>query len=436
MLMEKTHVVTFFFVFVGCLIICVSVYLICVYSSQNSAKKHKYLNQFFSKTYNESRSKFIKESSNIKGAIIHSLPINNDDNLYIDLTYIPGTPNCKELLLHVSGAHGCEGFAGSAMQIRVLSNTLPNIYELNEHDIIPHILFIHGLNPYGMKYGRRFTNDNIDLNRNCIFDNKTWEAIKINNNSNKYDEYKKWDWLINPKRKPTIFKDDIWIWFEMIKGVIQYGIKAAKKIVSGGQYFKENGIFFGGFELSKEHRMVSEYIQSNECINKFGINLINDIESLTIIDIHTGFGGSNTDTLLLQDSKDESITNKLFPHFATVIPKDISRDDTYGMIASKEGYSMLFKNVKQHNLYSIIHEFGTINNIRMFLRLRNENMAFQYCNSNNKNDDIILKRHGKRVQNAYYMENNVKWKENVLKKGCELFKGCLLKNSINKNDTV
>lgn len=76
-----------------------------------------------------------------------------------------GPRDAKRLLILVSGTHGLEGLAGSGCQIHWIENdgaaTLP---------LGTAALLIHIINPWGCAWGRRQTEENVDLNRNfCDF---------------------------------------------------------------------------------------------------------------------------------------------------------------------------------------------------------------------------------------------------------------------------
>ena len=63
------------------------------------------------------------------------------------------------IFLHISGTHGAEAYAGSAIQIFLLERYAINLSKNKSYNG-PTIIFVHALNPYGMKYGRRFNEDN------------------------------------------------------------------------------------------------------------------------------------------------------------------------------------------------------------------------------------------------------------------------------------
>ena len=62
----------------------------------------------------------------------------------------------------VSGTHGVEGYAGQDIQNEILKHM-----EIQPKDKYKYnLIMVHGLNHWGMIHGQRFTEQNIDLNRN------------------------------------------------------------------------------------------------------------------------------------------------------------------------------------------------------------------------------------------------------------------------------
>src|SRR5439155_11790360 len=100
------------------------------------------------------------------GGRLETIPLDakgpNGEALGIDIAWF-GASNPRRVLLHSSGLHGVEGFAGSAIQLQLLNDlpTLPKDAAL---------IVVHVLNPYGMAWLRRFNENNVDLNRNFVAD--------------------------------------------------------------------------------------------------------------------------------------------------------------------------------------------------------------------------------------------------------------------------
>ena len=148
--------------------------------TQSRKKQNEELEAYFSLTYHDARKKFKEAANKISTAKQHSIVVDTDADLSIDLCYIPGHKTSKHVVLHFSGTHGVEGYAGSAIQVYLLQNEINNIINntpSSDDKKRAHILFIHTLNPYGMCYNRRWNKANIDLNRNCILNRELWDKV-------------------------------------------------------------------------------------------------------------------------------------------------------------------------------------------------------------------------------------------------------------------
>src|SRR5262249_8553202 len=107
------------------------------------------------------------------------------EQLGIDIAWF-GADTPRRVLLHSSGLHGVEGFAGSAIQLQLLDDipALPADAAL---------VVVHVLNPYGMSWLRRTNENNVDLNRNFGTDNGYSGAPPT---------YAKLDSFLNPPTPP------------------------------------------------------------------------------------------------------------------------------------------------------------------------------------------------------------------------------------------
>lgn len=146
--------------------------------------------QYFSQSYDEARSKFC-EAAKVAGAKLETLRLNSrqhqDKFLSTDIAWL-GNPNPRKIILHSSGLHGIEGFAGSAIQTYILNNPPP----LNSENAL---VVVHCLNPYGMMCLRRVNDANVDLNRNFLLSNDEYIGSP--------DIYSKINYLLNPDSPPV-----------------------------------------------------------------------------------------------------------------------------------------------------------------------------------------------------------------------------------------
>src|SRR5713226_484066 len=137
----------------------------CVSRSDPAGSWCHPVNQY-SQTYVEARSRFL-DAAAARGARRDSflnpcMPGPDGEQLRTDLAYIgPAAP--ARLLLCVSGTHGIEGFAGSAIQTGLLREGFPAGRPAGLG-----LLLVHALNPCGFAYRRRVNEDNVDVNRNFV----------------------------------------------------------------------------------------------------------------------------------------------------------------------------------------------------------------------------------------------------------------------------
>ena len=103
-------------------------------------------------------------------------PSASDASLGIDYVFIPAKSANKNLIIMNSGIHGVEAPAGVVFQDFLLGDDCAKSgaesgIDRNETAI----LVLQAMNPFGAKYGRRFNENNVDLNRN-FFDADTNRA--------------------------------------------------------------------------------------------------------------------------------------------------------------------------------------------------------------------------------------------------------------------
>jgi len=223
-------------------------------------------NTIFSPSYIVARHKFL-ESAQKTGSNIHSIrhPDSgpNDEPLYIDVAYYGSSDDTRALVI-LSGTHGVEGFAGSAIQTGALldgiTTRLPSGTSL---------IMIHALNPYGMAHIRRFTEGNVDLNRN------------FRNHSSTPPDNLEYNALANAIAPSSIsFRSEVISWGRMIGFILTQGKTAFQKAVSSGQYAHPSGLFYG----SRQNTW------SNDTLRTLVQRYLYNRSRVVIIDVHTGLG--------------------------------------------------------------------------------------------------------------------------------------------------
>lgn len=121
----------------------------------------------FSETYTEARGKFLAAATKA-GARLHTYGRDDvtgldGEALACDVAVL-GPDNAERAAIAITGTHGVEGYAGSAVLHRWLT----------EHSTMRDsvkIVLVHAINPWAFSHKTRTTENNVDLNRNFIRDN-------------------------------------------------------------------------------------------------------------------------------------------------------------------------------------------------------------------------------------------------------------------------
>jgi Protein of unknown function (DUF2817) len=249
----------------------------------------------FSSNFHEAKELFKESGKRVKGAQLLRLPVSESDTtLSNDVVVIPGSKS--KYLIHISGTHGAEGYAGSAIQSAALQYLSDIFNDFTDDEIsslknsIPTIVFVHALNPYGFANNRRVNEDNIDLNRNFLNEQ---EFQSVRNRHPNFAGYVDIDDYINPTTQlyKNLFLNDLNGYIITAKAVLSHGMIKIKKGLLSGNYFKPKGLGFGGFKLSKSGQNLVRLMNQ--------LDIHGTAENVVLIDVHTGLGPSGQDTLMI-----------------------------------------------------------------------------------------------------------------------------------------
>ncbi len=250
---------------------------------------------YFQGSYVDCRKSFFLEVDKMKeiyqNVQISSLKVESkiDQDLFIDYCYIPAQKRFKRLLILTSGVHGVEGYVGSAVQQMFLKELVKE----NSLDELG-LLVIHGINPYGFKYKRRVTENNVDLNRNSSVDNSLFES------ENK--GYNDLNAFLNQNQKVNLISfGNFFFQLDAIQKIIRYSMGTLRQAVLQGQYQYEKGIYFGGKALEPSVKAVTPLIQQTA----------ENYDMVFNIDLHTGYGANGTMHLFPNPLKDEKKKAKI-----------------------------------------------------------------------------------------------------------------------------
>lgn len=224
--------------------------------------------EYFSRDYASARQRF-QAAAGRAGAALTSYPLPDragpgGEALAIDVARL-GNAGAQSALLVISGTHGIEGFAGSGCQVGLLEDRL---YEALSGSTC--LIFLHALNPYGFAWLRRVNEDGIDLNRNFIDFSQPLPS------SAAYESLHDWlvpaDWDGEARRAA----DAALMAFSQ-----SHGMPALQTAISGGQYTRPGGLFYGGTQASWSARTLARILTEV---------LPATVQRLGVIDLHTGLG--------------------------------------------------------------------------------------------------------------------------------------------------
>lgn len=245
---------------------------------------------YYHESYNECRQVFRNASDKIAsefdsvktGKII--VPSDTDNDLSIDWCYIPAKGIKTKLLIINSGLHGIEGYAGNAIQNMFMDKILTENFPEDMG-----VLLIHGLNPYGFKYHHKATENNVDLNRNCI----THQNFDIKNEG--YSRLTQFLMPPQPVNADNLFNH--FFYLIAIKKIVQESMPVLRQAALQGQYEYEKGIYYGGKTNEPQIKALKPVLTS----------FMDDYRSVLNLDLHTGYGERGKLHLFIDKPEDENI---------------------------------------------------------------------------------------------------------------------------------
>ncbi len=301
------------------------------------------LDMLFSTDYEYIRERFLKYATEIdrKNVSIESYPINEQDGLYIDSIMIDADEKKENLIVITTGVHGIEGYVGAAMIDEFMKNTLPT---LNANTT--GVKIISNVNPYGVKYGRRYNENNVDLNRNFIYN---WEEYNLDSNT----EYPKVHELFE-KDTPigNIGMHELQFLGDLAINAVTEGVDTITNALLTGQYRYPSGVYYGGNGDEKS----TEYLKT-----EFDEIILSGYENIIYIDIHTGYGDRENMTIFntVDDMRTEAETIEDFG-YETVLAYD--SEEYYATEGDTTEYFMKRSGeiAPEVNTFATCFEFGTL----------------------------------------------------------------------------
>lgn len=302
--------------------------------------------------------------------------------LCTDIAWL-GPKSPRTALLTISGVHGVEGFAGSAVQLASLEH-LPKL------DVDTALVLIHVFNPYGMANLRRFNGNNVDLNRNFHFSPDGWQGEP--------EGYAALDSFFNPPRPPSFD----FFYLRAFRAWLRFGNAYVRQAVTGGQHHYPKGIYYGGNGLEPEAAEYLTWLEESSLLT---------LDRLMVLDFHTGIGPFGKQSLFMRSGSKQrgELSRKL--GIAVTPSKTEAKTMGYRHGGGNSGvYRRLF-NGGELNCLTV--EYGTYHGLKMLRALRAEN---QYHHYGDQKPDHWSKQNLKEV----FCPSSKDWRRRVLIQGMDL----------------
>ncbi len=231
----------------------------------------------FAPDYATARRAFLRAAED-RGAVLdsHGLSVRGaqGEELAVDTAYLgPEQPACVAVLS--SGIHGAEGFAGSAIQHRLLARQLDGLALPPDMGL----LLVHALNPFGFSHTRRVNESNVDLNRNFLAHPE--QHVPNPDYDSLYD-------AVNPASldEETEQRSNEAI----LAFARRHGFPRLQEVLSCGQYDHPEGVQYGGERDEASNRILREIARA----------ATRSARRVAWIDFHTGLGAYGELELIIE----------------------------------------------------------------------------------------------------------------------------------------
>lgn len=357
--------------------------------------------------YTDARKRFTDSISGLGGEIGKwRIPGAKDADLYVDHVYFAPKTEPDQLFVITSGIHGLEAYAGSAIQSLFLKKFWPYIDRESTG-----FLIVHCMNPYGFKYHRRCTENEVNLNRNSslgteLFKSRNSESLRLSE-------------MFVPKKSVDSLQSELLRRLSRHEDKVSFGdvgLDTFTKAVSAGQFTSPQGLEFGGLVPEPQTRALGERLK--EIMPKY--------RDIVLLDLHTGLGERGR-LHLLGDGDPRSINQTLFDELFDREEDqkvyEFTPSDAEGFYPTFGALNGLFPELAtpQQRVLALTMEFATMGHdleaqLNGLNRWMLEHQGAHYGYANPEIEQTVKAQYLDR-----FFPNDPAWKENVLGLSSELF---------------
>lgn len=336
----------------------------------------------FRPDYAACREYFLALAQSSGGELLRAVnPAAGPDGIELSTEFLRlGPRDAARALILVSGTHGAEGFAGSAIQCAWLAAAMNGALPDNLA-----VLLVHGVNPFGFAHLRRVNEDNVDLNRNFIDHDA---GHPENEGYGKIGRAMAATALDGPERA----KADA----DLEKIAAEMGQFNVMRAI-GGQYDHAEGMFYGGRTPVWSNRTLRDYLPQ----------LLPAVELAAYVDIHTGLGPSGYGSPMgyhMKDTEGYDLARKWWGQDMTAAAVKINH--------GKTGHGAM-EALAPAQVVCLTLEFGTLPFLEVLAALRDEHA--QWWHGDGRDGSAIKAA----FKAAFYRDDPV-WQAAVIERGLQI----------------
>ncbi len=314
------------------------------------------------------------------------------EELYTDVARL-GASTAERILVVMSGVHGVEGFAGSAIQTSLM---LQGVGRLLPTGLA--LLVIHAINPFGFAHLRRVNEDNVDLNRNFV----DFSQLPLLN-----AEYDRLANVIAPQ-KLGVMSDAALTW-RLAGYRLCHGQAALQKAVTCGQYAYPAGLFYGGDQPTWSNRTLRAILAEH----------LDRAASVAVIDLHTGLGPRGYGEIIIGDPPGSTAFARARDWWGERVRSTAAGESVSSHLNGTVRNA--FKEiVPETDLVAAGLEFGTLPAMTVFRAMRVENWLYHQGSSGHPQAESIT-----RAFLQAFSPDDLNWQREVLRQGREVVMAAL-----------
>lgn len=343
---------------------------------------------YFSSSYAMQRRRFLEQATEAQLTVeshIHPLRGREGEELAMDVARL-GSAESQRMLIISSGTHGLEGFCGSGIQLALMDD--PEFHALAKASGVS-ILYVHGVNPWGFSWHRRWTHENVDLNRNF----RDFSDSSIHTEGGRYPEIA--DFIV-PANWPDAEATE-----QMEAWVAENGMAALKQAVTGGQRSHPDGLFFCGNEPTWSNQTFRHVLRTHAA----------GCTHVALIDLHTGLGpcGFGERIVAPKDDIGHARAKAWWGNITSLFDGSSSSSMVSGYLGG-----VLDEEIPGAEITAMVLEYGTVSVPEILDALRADQWLSRQTNPDPVKADAIKQQ----VLAAFYIDTD-EWKQQLVEQAIE-----------------